>query len=717
MPISHRRVGACALAAAPGLVIASLFLSSLFFIPVRGAAAEPASEEPVEEMLVKGQRPGPPGTFVATPTRATPNEPDAAKLLRLIPGGDVVSNGPLTGQVQYRGMFGDRVGVQVDGMRINPGGPNWMDAPLHYAPRPLLDRLEVDLGIASVSRGAETIGGSVRAELKSSEFTDDDAWRPSGDLEAATAVADESFVGGGILSAANARHRFHVLGSTEVGDDYRVGGGGRIRPSEYERFQYGGGYGFRFGDHEIGLDYRFNDTNESGTPVLPMDIRVVDTHLATFDYSGRVGGIGLEAKLGFSNVDHVMDNYSLRPPPTAGPSRWRRNDTGSSGIGWKLAADVEMLGGRFELGFDGHHAEHDARVTNPNAPAFFVQVFEDARKTRFGTWGEWKGDLAERFDAEVGLRYTRVEMDADAVDGTPAAMMPPATRLRDAFNAADRGKGDDLVDMVVKFGFSPSEDLRLEIEAGRKMRAPSYVERYGWIPTQAAAGLADGNNYVGDTALNPELSYEAAAGVEWTGRIGEVDVHLSPRAFYRRVFDYIQGVPETDPDVIAISTGNGDATPLRFANVDARFYGADLAYGAELPWDLHLDGTLSYVRADRLDVRDDLYRISPLHGRTTLSYERERWSVAIESVYAAAQKKVSRTNGETRSPSWGILNVFGTWEPLPWLGLVAGVNNVLDDGYADHLAGTSRVTSSGVNAGERLPSPGVSFFARAVGRF
>jgi len=717
VPISNRRGGACSIAAAPGLVIASLFFSIFLFAPHDGSATETDADEPVEEMLVKGQRPGPPGTFVAAPTRATPNEPDAARLLELIPGGDVVSNGPLTGQVQYRGMFGDRVGVQVDGMRINPGGPNWMDAPLHYAPRPILDQLEVDLGIAPVSRGAETIGGAVRAELKSSEFTDEDEWRPSGDLEAAGRVADESFVGGGIVSASNARHRLHVLGSAEIGDDYRVGGGGRIRPSEYERFQYGAGYGLRMGDHEIGLDYRFNDTNESGTPVLPMDIRVVDTHLASFDYAGRVGDVELEARLGFSNVDHVMDNFSLRPPPAAGPSRWRRNDTGSSGVDWKLAARREVLGGRFELGFDGHHAEHDARVTNPNAPAFFVQVFEDARKTRFGTWGEWKGDFAERFDAEIGLRYTRVEMDADAVDGTPAAMMPPATRLRDAFNGADRGKGDDLVDAVVKVGFSPDEDLRFEVEVGRKTRAPSYIERYGWIPTQAAAGLADGNNYVGDTALNPELSYEAAVGIEWTGQVGRLDVHLAPRAFYRRVFDYIQGVPETDPDVIAISTGSGDATPLRFANVDARFYGADLAYGAELPWDLRLDGTLSYVRADRLDVRDDLYRISPLHGRTTLSYGRESWSLAIESVYAAAQKKVSQTNGETRSPSWGILNVFGTWEPLPWLGLVAGVNNVLDDRYADHLAGTSRITSSGVNAGQRLPSPGVSVFARAVGRF
>ena len=293
-------------------------------------------------------------------------------------------------------------------------------------------------------------------------------------------------------------------------------------------------------------------------------------------------------------------------------------------------------------------------------------------------------------------------------------MAPPATRLRDAFNGADREKSDDLVDAVVKLGFEPRSDLRLEISGGRKTRAASYIERYGWLPTQAAGGLADGNNYVGDIGLDPEVSYEAAAEIQWTGAMG---IHLAPRAFYRRVNDYIQGTPSTNPDVIAVSTANGDPTPLQFSNVNARFYGVDLAYGADLPWDLQLDGTLSYVRGEREDIDDDLYRISPLHGRTTLTYQQTSWSVSVEGLYAAKQKKVSDTNGERTSDSWGTLNIFGSWDPWDWIGFTAGVNNVTDNDYNDHLAGISRVTSSGVDAGSAIPAPGVSFFARAVGRF
>ncbi len=40
---------------------------------------------------------------------------DAAQLLRQAPGANVNGNGPLTGIVQYRGMYGSRVATAMDG--------------------------------------------------------------------------------------------------------------------------------------------------------------------------------------------------------------------------------------------------------------------------------------------------------------------------------------------------------------------------------------------------------------------------------------------------------------------------------------------------------------------------------------------------------------------------------------------------------------------------
>ncbi|MBW2692234.1 MAG: hypothetical protein JRE57_06335, partial [Deltaproteobacteria bacterium] len=90
-----------------------------FAAVIAGNTDQSLATEPdpsIEEILIKGQDTGAADLFVVSPDRATPNAPDTASMMQLVPGGGVVNNGPLSGQVQYRGMFGYRVGVRIDGM-------------------------------------------------------------------------------------------------------------------------------------------------------------------------------------------------------------------------------------------------------------------------------------------------------------------------------------------------------------------------------------------------------------------------------------------------------------------------------------------------------------------------------------------------------------------------------------------------------------------------
>ena len=60
-----------------------------------------------------------------------------------------------------------------------------------------------------------------------------------------------------------------------------------------------------------------------------------------------------------------------------------------------------------------------------------------------GLFAERQQALGQRWRGELGLRYNRVSMDADEVDGTPAQMMPPAAALRAhgrAHSARQRGR-------------------------------------------------------------------------------------------------------------------------------------------------------------------------------------------------------------------------------------------------------------------------------------
>ncbi len=651
------------------------------------------------------------------------SSPDTTHLLRKVPGANFNNNGSISGQVQYRGMFGGRVNTRIDGMHINPGGPNWMDPPLHYVPQSQLESLEVIRGIAPVSSGSETIGGTVRANSRKSHFTEDSQFSVHGHLEVNGRDINNSFSSGEMVSVANDQHRFHISGSNDLADDTEFKDG-KIKSTEYERHSYGVGYGFQTGDHAFGLDLRRSDTGKTGNPVLPMDMMFTDTDLVSGQYNGQWQNVRLEGKVYYSNIDHRMDNFTLRDTPdfdlmVAGPDA-RYIIADSRGVGYDFKAVLPAGKGQVTVGTDSHLADHDATVFNPDNAAFIVDSFNDVEKDQYGVFAEWYHQLSDDWSVELGARYNRVKMDAGPAS-VGGALPAPAVRLKDAFNSSDRNRTDDNFDWVAQLSHELTDTLTLQLGAARKTRSPSYIERFAWIPIEATAGLADYNNYVGDIALKPEIAREVEVGLDWrTERI-----HFAPRGFYRRVQDYIQGVaidgtPSTiDSDLEMVSNRNGDASPLRFANVEAAFFGFDTVLGIEIASRWHLNGVLSYVRGKRKDIEDDLFRIPPFTAVTTLTYQRKKWSTSIEGVFAARQDNISETIVQNESssdnretPGYGLLNLYGQWLPKDGIKLIAGIDNVLNKKYADHLSGFNRVSGSDVVEGVRLPGPGRNAFLR-----
>ncbi len=639
--------------------------------------------------------------------------PDSAELLRSAPGANVNRNGPLTGLAQYRGMYGDRINVLVNGIHINTGGPNGMDPALSYIPRNQLASLQVIRGVAPVSSGSETLGGTIIAEARRGQFASTDRATSSAEIAGGGATVDSSYNVGGLGSVATRDHRLDLYGSRENGGNIEFSSG-KIRASRHERNNFGAGYGFRTGSQEFSLDVRRNETDPTGTPALPMDIVLINTSIVQGEYDNRIGQYNLHVQGFWTDVNHKMSNFELRDPPN--PMMTRLNTTSSDGLGYRTDLSFPLASGSLMVGVDGHLDQNDATITDPvNNPAFRVDNFNDIERNVYGFFTEWNGALAKGWDLQLGARYNRVTADAGQVFASTATASPPNGPfvLQNRFNSADRSKSDNNFDLVAKLSHAVNSQLTLLAEAGQKTRSPSYQERYLWLPLQATNGLADGNNYVGDINLDPEKAYEVGLGLNWaTGRF-----YLEPRAFYRYVDDYIQGVPATDPVVIAVSTAGGDPTPLQFANVDAKLYGADAAWGVTLNRNWSLDGIVSYVRGERDDINDDLYRIAPLNGRATLTYRRSNWWAALEGVAYARQDQVSETNDEQKTDAYQLLNLRGGLDIGRGLSLSAGLENILDSTARDHLAGLNRVTGSDVDVGDRLPSPGRNLFASLQYRY
>ena len=118
--------------------------TSQVVIVVALVAAQPlmADQAVVEEVVVVGEQ----DRRIFELAETVDVVPDSAALLKKTVGANVISNGPLTGIAQYRGMSRFRINTQVNGAVVSAGGPNWMDPPLSYAPAAHLESLEVCAG-------------------------------------------------------------------------------------------------------------------------------------------------------------------------------------------------------------------------------------------------------------------------------------------------------------------------------------------------------------------------------------------------------------------------------------------------------------------------------------------------------------------------------------------------------------------------------------------
>lgn len=637
---------------------------------------------------------------------------DTAQLLKQAPGANVNMNGPLTGIPQYRGMYGPRVGVQLNGMQLAPAGPNWMDPPLSYAAAAQLESLQLYRGIAPVSVVQESIGGAVNAVTARGEFSDTKVIAQDTHLVATGQSVNNGTLLGATVLASNEMHRVRVAAMTENGDDAEFARG-KILPTEYERDRYELGYGLRVGSHTLQFNYTRSETGDAGTPALPMDIELIDGDLYSLGYNFSGSGWSLDATLFGSELDHTMTNYHLRQAPLDN-AMWRRNTTTASNRGFKLAATFNDDHGLWMVGADGLDSSHNSDIDNPQNPAFYVVNFNAAERSIVGLFAERQHDFGNAWSAELGLRYNHVVMNADEVDGTPA-MMPAGAMLRDAFNAADRKQTDDNIDVVAKAFYRANDQLSYYAGLARKTRSPSYQERYLWLPLQATGGLADGLTYTGNIELEPEVAGELELGLDFNNG----NLVLSPRLFYRDVKDFIQGVPSSlAPATMLVAmmnanNGTNNPAPLQFDNVDAVFWGFDMdwRYTVNAAWSW--SGLVNYVRGERDDISDNLYRIAPLNGSLAVDYSGHRWGARLEARLYADQDKVSNTNNEQPSDGYGVLNLGGYWRATDAARVAVGVDNVLDENYADHLSGVNRVAGNAdVARGERLPGYGRNAFVR-----
>jgi iron complex outermembrane receptor protein len=673
--------------------------------PAFAQDADPALQDVI---IVTGSRTDTPAELSLIPDAAPLQGGDITYLTARTPGGARIGNGELSGQMQYRGLFGERLNLRVDGQRFSSGGPNLMDPVFHYAPAPLVSAVVIDRGVSPVSAGPGLAGGA-DAVFKRVNYADGNSAEFGYDLTIGGRSVNESVVVGGVIGWSTEGWRFNFLGAWEEGDDTEFGDG-VIGGTAFERGVYGMSAGIRTDLGEFMLDLRRQNTGPSGNPPFPMDIQYFDTDFARLAYLAEFETVTLNANLHYTDVAHLMDNFSQRPAPM--PMRQRATFADATTKGGAVNLGFDAFGGALKIGIDGENVEHDVTITNPNNAGFFVTPFPQIETDRFGGFLEWASATGP-FESELGIRVDQHSYQAGEAMVGPVLPMGPRN-LAAAFNGSDLSGDDTTVDAVARLWTPETNGLSWRMTLARKQQMPGYIQRYGWLPINASGGLADGNIYVGDLSLDPETAWVAEVGFDYAS----TNSYLRPTLFLREIDDYIQGVPfddtvgVSDSPVEMIAAMNGDPTPLRWENVDARLYGFDLDVGYDFDGPLRIDGVLNFVRGERQDIDDNLYRVAPPNLTLGLTWEASAWSATLETRAVAEQDEVSVTNSERATKRYVILSAYGDWEFQNGVTLAAGIENLLDEVYEDHLAGYNRNGFGDVPVGERIPGAGRGAFIR-----
>lgn len=647
-------------------------------------------------------------TVVASPVTANnaslltaedinPNQAlDTANALAKQAGVNVIRHGTQTGIMQINGASQDRVKVLIDGMNIHPACPNEMDPPLHYIAPAAINNITISKGMSLVSAGGDSLGSTVQVESNPLTFANTNEPINHGELNVTYNSNNNGLAAYLLAGIANQTVAFAVTADKEQGDDYESANG-KVSLTEYDKHSVALNAGFKFNPTDsLVLTIGEKKSTDNGTPALGMDMVSDDAQYVRATYENQIGDNLLTLSGYKHDIDHVMDNYSLRPKG----KMQMVADASSEDIGGKITLAIPTTPQAVvNVGIDTQRNHFNVVQKNALKPMMQRDLVPNGSRNKVGVFVEQTTQHSPTWQSVAGVRSDYITLTADKIQKYMMAKGEMAKVM--AFNQGNRDISHTHVDAMLNSQWQLTPQLQVNVGVSRNTRSPSLIEQFLWRPSPTYA-QADGMKYVGNMELEPEVAHQVQAGLTYQGDV----ITFAPSVYVQKIDDFIQGTPTATAGV------------LQFNNTEAEIYGVNADYAVRFTPSWKLAGNLSYVRGKNTELNDNLYRLAPLTGTAALSYQATGnipWSMTLETVAAAKQDKVSSYNNEQPTDSWAIVNLAGEVQPLPWLGLGAGVTNVFDKYYAEHLAGVNRVNTSAtggtVAVGEKLPSPGRSAYA------
>lgn len=588
---------------------------------------------------------------------------DGGGYLKNIPGFSLTRKGGTGGDPLFRGMGGTRLNVLMDGASVLGGCPSRMDPTTTYAYPESYSKITLIKGPQSVLYGSN-IAGTILFERDTEPFSTPGTRMSSSLLFGSAGRRDQFFD----VTSGDKNSYVRVIKTKSDSDDYKDGNGQKIH-SAYSRESLTGIIGFTPNSNTL-LEFSVDDSNGQAAYADRMmdgskfdrtsyNVKFEKKHL-----SSSLENIKFNASRTF--IDHVMDNYSLRPRSNMSmPMSMEVKRTTTNG---RLAADFNLSpNSKATVGVDYQKNVHSGDMIKNNM--IMSPMSKDMTFENYGFFTEYTHDLNVSDRLLSGIRFDNLSVTYAKYPGREDKDKTHGAFLRYEHDYANHA-------------------MTSYIGIGHAQRPADWWERK----------KTGGMNAV------PEKNTQLDTGLLYHSDKTTASVSL----FYSNVDDFI------------LLTNRGNTVK----NIDAYLYGGEATYSHKLSETLTGTATLAYTRGTNKSNNRPLPQIAPLEGSLGLKYAKDKWETGILWRMVAAQKRYTAGDGNEigtdigPSGGFGILSLNTAYRVNENWTVTAGVDNLLDKNYAEFVSRTgAAIAELGIPSTTRVNEPGRTFWLKANCKF
>mgnify|MGYP000727111253 FL=1 len=518
------------------------------------ADAETLSPIIVEDEVIINPAIGEPEEYART--KGTPA--DGGEFLRQVNGVNMSRFGGRGLEPIIRGQSQTQLNILLDGAYVHGGCPNRMDPPSSWAALETYEKVEVIRGVQTLQYGGGGSGGTVLFERDTRALAEEEGLHGRVSAAASTNDLTYDFLADVVASGEKGYVRFFT--ELKENDNYEDGDGNEVR-SAFDHKQAGIVLGYTPTEHRLfELTIERNEFTDALYPGSGMDSPEESATFYKLRYLDKpdVAWIDdIKAEVYYMEVDHVMDNFSLRD---FNPMMMRETDTTSDTSGGRLVLTSTTGNTIWNYGIDLQRNVRNATLFNmsmtPAVPLFFL--WPDADIRQYGLFAEATTKVDVKRRLVYGLRVDRVDASAGLAGAQPNPMSPYTANMAymTYYGTTAQDQQETNIGGLLRYEQDVNYGITLFAGLSRTVRTADATERYmnKWNPMDPT------QRWIGNPAIKPEKHHQLDLGL--TKRGGSHS--FSATLFYDDVSDYILR------DVAAGQPGTGRRRRPRLARGHGR---------------------------------------------------------------------------------------------------------------------------------------------------